>query len=255
MNDQELSEYLAREVGQVLVETAKLNRHKLTPREIGDAGDRAGHEFAVHELSKFRPLDHILSEEGEDNLGRLAAQRVWIIDPLDGTSHYSNLEADYAVHVALWERDSAAAMKLSAAAVSIPAHHEVIGLKPEKLENENPEQIRILVSATRPPDELDQICQTLTAEFPELGEPKLIAMGSVGAKLAHIIDGHADLYINTGGFYEWDIAAPAAVARAHGLMACDVYGNTLSFNNADTFVPNAVIGRSQFVQAVIKSLA
>lgn len=255
MNDQQVANHLAAEIGKVLVEVLCDNEGKLNPTELGDAGDLAGHEFAIHELSKLRPLDHILSEEGEDNVGRLNANRVWIIDPLDGTSHYSKAEGEYAVHVALWQRDSASPFSLSAAAISVPSKKLVIGLdQPGEIPN-NSGPIRILVSATRPPDEIEVICSSLKEQFPDRANPVLISMGSVGAKLASIINGQADLYVNTGGFYEWDIAAPAAVAKSHGLEVCDITGQSLNFNKPDTYVPNAIIGRREFVQAVIKSLA
>lgn len=265
MNDQELAEYLAFETGQVIANLAAEKFNELNPLELGDAGDLAGHEFLMHQFAKHRPLDHVLSEEGEDNVGRLNADRVWIVDPLDGTSHYSKLEPDYAVHIALWERSANTPFKLTASSVSVPAKELVIGLNPKPnlsaqqvrtdLVNDSNQPVRILVSATRPPAELDDYCQLLINKFPQRGEPKLIAMGSVGAKLAEIISGNADLYINTGGFYDWDIAAPAAIAVAHGLKVCDITGAELKFNQADVFVPNAIIGRPEFVAAITKSLA
>lgn len=251
MNDQELAEHLALETGKLLQATFKENHASLSPQEIGALGDKAGHEFLVHELSKHRPLDHVLSEEGEDNLGRLAANRVWIIDPLDGTSHYSKGEPDYAVHIALWEKGSSAQFQLIAASVSVPETNCVHGLANELIDSDS-NSVRVLVSATRPPVEIDQICAELKAQF---GQVELIAMGSVGAKLSHIIKGKADLYINTGGFYEWDIAAPAAVAKANGLSVLCTNGEELTFNNPEVYVPNVVMGKPEFVQAVIKSLA
>lgn len=250
MNDQQLAQFLALETGKVLKDTLGANPN-LKPTELGALGDKNAHEFLIHQLAQHRPLDHVLSEEGEDNQGRLAANRVWIIDPLDGTSHYSKNEADYAVHVALWERDSASALNLVAGAVSVPAMGDMHGLSNE-LKASPIDAVRILVSATRPPVEINQICAALEKEF---GKTKLISMGSVGAKLSQIIKGHADLYVNTGGFYEWDIAAPAAVAIANGLKVCDLTGQNLTFNNGDTFVPNVVLGKPQFVEVVLKSLA
>jgi 3'(2'), 5'-bisphosphate nucleotidase len=251
MNDQELAQYLAIETGKLLQKTFQENHTSLTPNELGSLGDKTGHEFLLHELAKHRPLDHVLSEEGEDNAGRLAANRVWIIDPLDGTSHYSKGEPDYAVHIALWEKQSATKFELIAASVGVPETNSVHGLTNESVKSDS-NSVRVLVSATRPPVEIDQICDELKARF---GQVQLIAMGSVGAKLSQIIKGNADLYINTGGFFEWDIAAPAAVAKANGLIACHIDGTELTFNNPEVYVPNAVMGRPEFVQAVIKSLA
>lgn len=255
MNDQELAEFLAKQTGKVIAQVAAEKKNELSPTELGAAGDLAGHEFLVHALSEYRPLDHLLSEEGEDTAGRLSANRVWIVDPLDGTSHYSNLEPDYAVHIALWERNSPAPFELPASSISVPAMNLVIGMRKTKLPEIANGPIRILISATRPPAELDQICEILKNQFPDRMQPELISMGSVGAKLAQIIAGKADLYVNTGGFYEWDVAAPAAVAKAHGFAVCDMSGNELTFNNQDVFVPNTIIGRPEFVNAITKFLA
>lgn len=254
-SDQELAEYLAVETGKVLLAVAAEKRSTSSAKELGAAGDLAGHEYLVHKLSGLRPLDHVLSEEGEDNAGRLSADRVWIVDPLDGTSHYSNGEPDFAVHVALWERASNAPFKLSAAAIGVPELNQVFGMNPKPADKPTYGPIRILVSTSRPPDTLPQICETLMDNFPERGEPFIIPMGSVGAKLAFILNGGADLYINTGGFYDWDVAAPAAVAKAHGLVACDMSGKELTFNRESVFIQNAVIGRAEFVAALTKSLA
>jgi 3'(2'), 5'-bisphosphate nucleotidase len=250
MNDQELAEYLAKETGRVITQVAADRFEELSTVELGAAGDLAGHEYLVHTLAKHRPLDHLLSEEGEDNLGRLLANRVWIVDPLDGTSHYSNLEADYAVHIALWERDSDAKFKITASGISVPALDLIVGMNPAGPIADWVGPIRILVSATRPPIEIDVICEKLKIKFPERGEPKLIPMGSVGAKLTQILAGNADLYINTGGFYEWDIAAPAAIAAAHGLTACDIEGADLVFNQENVYVPTAIIGQPHLVSAI-----
>lgn len=255
MNDQELAEYLAIETGKVLLAVSTEKQNSLEAKELGAAGDLAGHEYLVHQLSNLRPLDHVLSEEGEDNLGRLTADRVWIVDPLDGTSHYSHGEPDFAVHVALWVRQSDSKFKLEAAAVSVPALNQVFGMAKQIADKPKMGPIRILVSTSRPPVELAEICEKLMQTFPERGEPYIIPMGSVGAKLAFILNGGADLYINSGGFYDWDIAAPAAVAAAHGLAACDLEGNEFNFNQDSVFVQNAVIGSSEFVAALTKSLA
>jgi 3'(2'), 5'-bisphosphate nucleotidase len=256
MNDQELAQYLASETGKVLRQVAIDFGNQATAKDLGQAADEAGHNFLINQFRQYRPLDHVLSEEGEDNLERLTASRVWIVDPLDGTSHYSNGESDYAVHIALWEHDSVKPGKLSASAISVPDLELVFGMNEieknaEVIDRKNHGPIRILVSASRPPKEIELVCENLQLHFPELGAPLLISMGSVGAKLASILNGNADLYLNTGGFYDWDIAAPAAIAKSFGLSVCDIYGNELQFNQENVYVPNALFGKPEFVTAVI----
>lgn len=250
MNDQELAEHLAVETGKVLTKIAADHFAENKNQDLGAVGDFAGHEFLLREFAKHRPLDQVLSEEGEDDLSRLSASRLWIVDPLDGTSHYKKGEQDFAVHIALWDSNSTKPGKISASAISVPAVSSLFGQNSNHQVSELNGPIRIMVSATRPPIEIDLICQSLEKEFPEFQKPQLIPMGSVGAKLGQIISGNADLYINTGGFYEWDIAAPAAVAIANGLKVCDLYGKELEFNKSNVFVPSAVLGKPKLVSAV-----
>jgi 3'(2'), 5'-bisphosphate nucleotidase len=196
------------------------------------AGDRLAHDFLTAELAARRPGDVVLSEEGADNPARLDAERVWIVDPLDGTREFGEPgRTDWAVHVALWEKGD-----LVAGAVALPAQDQVLSTAeppPPRPGGEAPAGIRIVVSRSRPPAFVRNISGLIDAE--------LVPLGSAGAKVAAVINGEVDAYVHGGGFYEWDTAAPVAVARAAGLHASRIDGSALAYNQPDLLMPDILV--------------
>jgi 3'(2'), 5'-bisphosphate nucleotidase len=227
--DDRLARDLASEAGRLLL---ALRAGGGEPGALRKAGDEMSHEFLAAQLSQERPGDAVLSEEGRDDLARLDADRVWIVDPLDGTREFGEPgRTDWAVHVALWERGA-----LTAGAVALPAQAAVLSTAepppaPPAMIPGRP--VRVLVSRTRPPALLDQLAQQI--------ELTLIPMGSAGAKAAEVIRGTADAYVHSGGQYEWDSAAPVAVAQAAGLHASRLDGSKLVYNQADPSLPDILI--------------
>jgi 3'(2'), 5'-bisphosphate nucleotidase len=213
------------------------------PKALKDAGDRLGHEIIVATLSRYRPDDACLSEEGKDDPVRLTATRVWIVDPLDGTREFSEPPRDdWAIHVALWADGD-----LVAGAVALPAR----GVTLSTAEPATPAPApagppRVLVSRTRPPLEAQRVADALGAE--------LVAMGSAGAKAMAVILGDGDVYVHSGGQYEWDSAAPVAVARAAGLHTSRIDGSPLRYNQADVSLPDLVICRPELADAVLAAV-
>ncbi len=227
-DDSRLARDLAAAAGQRLL---GLRAEGGDPAELRSAGDRSSHEFLTAELGRLRPADAVLSEEGKDDHARLAADRVWIIDPLDGTREFGEAgRDDWAVHVALWERG-----ELAAGAVALPAQDAVLSTAQPQPRPPAPPAgpLRVLVSRTRPP--------ALLARLAEQVELTLIPMGSAGAKAAEVIRGTADAYVHSGGQYEWDSAAPVAVAQAAGLHASRLDGSKLAYNQADPSLPDILI--------------
>jgi 3'(2'), 5'-bisphosphate nucleotidase len=230
--------------------------------DLRDAGDATAHEHLVGELARQRPGDAILSEEGKDDPARLAATRVWIVDPLDGTREFGEAgRTDWAVHVALWDRG-----ELTAGAVALPAQGLVLSTADYDYETRRagttpfPSQIggvtgpealpgglRILVSRSRPPAFIRQLAAGTGAE--------LVPMGSAGAKAAAVIRGEYDAYIHAGGQYEWDSAAPVAVARAAGLHASRIDGSALEYNQADVSVPDILISPAWLAPGLLSAIA
>ena len=207
-----------------------------------DAGDRRSQEFIARELARSRPNDAVLSEEALDNPARLAASRVWIVDPLDGTREFGELgRADWAVHVALWESG-----RLVAGAVALPAQGVTISAGTKVAKPRRPGPPRVVVSRTRPPALAIHVAQSLGAD--------LIELGSAGAKVAAVVRGLADIYIHAGGQHEWDSAAPVAVALGAGLHASRIDGSPLVYNRPDPRLPDLLVCRASVAERVLAAV-
>jgi 3'(2'), 5'-bisphosphate nucleotidase len=241
MNDHELARDLAATAGSLLMDV----RQKLasaTPARRGAEGDRRSHEFLIRRLREERPSDAVLSEESLDNLQRLRSSRVWIIDPLDGTREFGELERnDWAVHVALWDSG-----RLAAGAVALPAQGLTLSTPDMRLAEVSPRRTRIMVSRTRPPRVAEEAARSFGAE--------LVPLGSAGAKVAAIIRGEADVYIHAGGQHEWDSAAPVAVALCAGLHASRLDGSPLVYNQPDPSLPDLLVCRPELARLVLATL-
>jgi 3'(2'), 5'-bisphosphate nucleotidase len=198
----------------------------------------------MQELSRLRPGDAVLSEEGKDDLARLSARRVWIVDPLDGTREFGEPgRTDWAVHVALWEDG-----ELTAGAVALPAQGQVLSTADPVSTPEKPnEPLRLLVSRSRPPQFVQSLAERLGAV--------LVPLGSAGAKAAEVIRGAADAYVHSGGQYEWDSAAPVAVARSAGLHTSRIDGSALAYNQAPPSLPDILISRAEIAPLLLETIA
>jgi 3'(2'), 5'-bisphosphate nucleotidase len=251
--DDVLARDLADRAGQLLLD---LRARGGDPDVLRKSGDRQSHEFLIAEFAARRPSDAVLSEEGVDDKGRLAADRVWIVDPLDGTREFGDDgRTDWAVHVALWERGGtgdAANGGLTAGAVALPAQGQVLStVSPpavpgisdvsarvddgDGVGDRDAGPLRIVVSRSRAPLFVQKVAEIAGAE--------LVPCGSAGAKVATVIRGETDAYVHGGGFYEWDTAAPVAVARAAGLHTSRIDGAHLAYNQADPLMPDILVCR------------
>ncbi len=237
-NDHEVAARLATEAGELLL-GVRDELADASAAERKDAGDKRSHDFLMEALAAERPGDAVLSEEGADNLIRLSAERVWIVDPLDGTREFSELgRDDWAVHVALWQ-----AGELVAGAVALPAQGVTLATPDVAKPPPAPSSPRIVVSRTRPPAIALAVRDALNGT--------LVEMGSAGAKVAAVVQGHADVYVHAGGQYEWDSAAPVAVARAVGLHTSRIDGSPLVYNRPDPLLPDLVVCRPELAEAVL----
>ncbi|MET0364563.1 MAG: 3'(2'),5'-bisphosphate nucleotidase CysQ, partial [Sphingobium sp.] len=210
-------------------------------KSLGKAGDQTANQFLVHALREQRPDDGLLSEEEKDNADRLAKSRVWIVDPVDGTREYGEERSDWAVHVAL-----AIDGVPTIGAVALPGLDLVLRTDKPVTLPPVPDKLRMVVSRTRPAKEAVDVAEKLGAE--------LVPMGSAGAKAMAIIRGEADIYLHTGGQYEWDSCAPAAVALAAGLHASRIDGSPLIYNQQDVYMPDLLICRKEHAEQVLKLL-
>jgi 3'(2'), 5'-bisphosphate nucleotidase len=245
MNDHELAAELATEAGRLLLQVRK-EYADAQPAERKAAGDKRAHDFLAEALHRRCPADSLLSEEGVEgaDAGRLDAQRVWIVDPLDGTREFSELgREDWAVHVALWQRGSDGAGDLIAGAVALPAQGITMSTPEVSAVTAHSGPPRVIVSRTRPPAVALDVRDGLRGE--------LVEMGSAGAKVMAVVQGLADIYVHAGGQYEWDSAAPVAVARAAGLHTSRIDGSPLVYNRPDPLLPDLVVCRPEFAAEVL----
>jgi 3'(2'), 5'-bisphosphate nucleotidase len=240
-DDHVLAEWLATVAGERLLE---VRGEGLEGRELKDAGDQAAHDLLMTLVAAIRPDDAVLSEEALENPAdkakRLSADRVWIIDPLDGTREFSEVPRDdWAVHVALWADGD-----LVAGAVAQPALGETFSTAaPPVVPPRTSERPRIAVSRTRPPAFVEALAAELDAE--------LVPMGSAGVKVISVVRDISDAYVHAGGQYEWDNAAPVAVARAAGLHCSRVDGSELRYNQDDVSLPDLIVCRPELAESIV----
>jgi 3'(2'), 5'-bisphosphate nucleotidase len=243
-DDHALARDLATAAGALLMRL-RSDRGFADIKALRDAGDRESHVYLTDELARRRPGDSVLSEEGGDELSRLEAERVWIVDPLDGTREYAEEgRVDWAVHVALWERSG-----LSAGAVALPAQGRTLSTaEPGALPDVDPRHIRVAVSRSRPPEFIGRLAEHVDADL----EP--VPIGSAGAKVAAVLLGEVDAYVHAGGQYEWDSAAPVAVAQAAGAHASRIDGSPLTYNQKDVNLPDILVCHPELAPSLLAGI-
>jgi 3'(2'), 5'-bisphosphate nucleotidase len=240
---------------------------------LRNAGDRQSHEFLMAELAKARPDDAVLSEEGIDDKARLTADRVWIVDPLDGTREFGEPgRSDWAVHVALWARDasagsgqwsaardpSAGSGQLIAGAVALPAQNRVLATESEPAPGDlhatgdlatgpgAQRPLRMVVSRSRASELVKDVAARIHAD--------LVPCGSAGAKVATVVLGENDVYLHSGGFYEWDTAAPVVVAQQHGFHVSRIDGSPVVYNREDPLLPDILVCRPAIAPVLLNAV-
>jgi 3'(2'), 5'-bisphosphate nucleotidase len=250
--DARLAARLAVSAGALLLDLQR--RGDLTGKDLGHAGDRESNDWLLGELATARPGDAVLSEESADSPARLAADRVWIIDPLDGTREYGMPgRPDWAVHVALWQRgagsdtDAEAVGSITDAAVAQPALDAVYASDDVDAPVPSDGPLRFLVSDSRPPSWAPAVAAELGGE--------LVPMGSAGAKAMAVLRGEAAGYLHSGGQWEWDSAAPVGVVQAAGLHASRIDGTPLRYNLPHPYLPDLVICRRDLAGPALAAIA
>ena len=249
VDDDQLAHDLAGQAGKRLLDLR--GRAGFSSRDaLRAAGDLLSHRHITAALAAHRPGDAVLSEEGRDDPARLAAGRVWIVDPLDGTREFGEPgRSDWAVHVALWERGGPHG-RLSAGAVALPAQARIFstvtsgavgGTGPPAADG-----LRIVASRTRAPELVRRVAAHTGAE--------VMPLGSAGAKIIAVVTGAADAYIHANGQYEWDSAAPVAVAQAAGLHTSRIDGRPLVYNQPDPRLPDILVCRPGIAEMLLAAI-
>jgi 3'(2'), 5'-bisphosphate nucleotidase len=243
-SDARLAAGLAEQAGRLLLEIRSARPDGLDPKALGKRGDELSNAFLLERLATQRPEDAVLSEEAADDPARLAAARVWIIDPLDGTREFGiDGRTDWAVHVALCEGG-----QITAAAVAQPSLGVVYASddRPALPPAVSSGPLRVAVSVSRPPTFIEALAAQVGAD--------LVRMGSAGAKAMAVLRGEADAYVHAGGQWEWDSAAPVGVALAAGLHASRIDGTPLRYNEPHPYLPDLLICRPELTKRLLAGL-
>jgi len=240
MTDAELAAHLAHVAGKILIEVRESGMFE--GKSLGKAGDETANQFLCQALRQQRPEDGLLSEEEKDNAARLGKERVWIVDPVDGTREYGEARTDWAVHVALCIDG-----KPEIGAVALPGLDCVLRTDTPIDVPAAAEKPRMVVSRTRPAAEAVAVSEAIGAE--------LVGMGSAGAKAMAVVRGKVDVYVHSGGQYEWDNCAPAAVAASVGLHVSRLDGSPLTYNHPDPYLPDLLICRRELAAATLAAVA
>jgi 3'(2'), 5'-bisphosphate nucleotidase len=242
--DHLLAAELATGAGRILLDLRRRLDEGEPPAQVKDAGDAASHAWLMGQLAQRRPNDTVLSEEGEEDPERVNAERLWIVDPLDGTREFGEAgRVDWAVHVALVVGGEAVAGAVALPGIDVTLHTA----EPPSVPDNGGRAPVVVVSRTRPPAAAHAVARALGGE--------LLPMGSAGAKAMAVVRGEADVYVHTGGQYEWDSAAPVAVALAAGLHCSRVDGSPLEYGRSSTWVPDLLIVRPELAEATLKAVA
>jgi 3'(2'), 5'-bisphosphate nucleotidase len=247
LTDAALAADVATDAGKLLL-AVREEMGFFDPYDLGDAGDKRANVLILDRLRSERPDDAVLSEEAVDDLSRVHAHRVWIVDPVDGTREFSLPgREDWAVHIALWQRNGGPDGGITDAAVALPARGEVyrtdaVTAPPPRADG----PIRITASASRPPAVLWRLREQLDIQ--------IVRIGSAGAKAMAVVRGDVDAYIHAGGQWEWDSAAPAGVVRAAGLHASRLDGSPLIYNRHDPYLPDLLMCRAELVDVLLDGI-
>jgi len=241
--DHALAREVALDAGELLV-ALRAERQDVWPDRLRAEGDRRAHLKILELLTDARPGDAVLSEEGYDDRARVGADRVWVVDPLDGTREFGERgRTDWAVHIALVEGG-----QVTAGAVALPAQGLVFATDvPPVVPPVGERRLRVVTSRTRLPHLSYSVAEALDAD--------LVPMGSAGAKAMAVVRGDVDVYAHAGGMYEWDSAAPAAVAASAGLHVSRIDGSPLRYNRADPWLPDLLICRMELAETCLEVAA
>ncbi len=235
----EIAERLVREAGKLVSQYYKSNV-SVAWKGANDpvtAADHAANALLVSGLCTAFPADGILSEESADDQSRLAKQRVWIIDPLDGTREFIDHIGEFSIMVGL-AIGGRPALGVVYQPVLDLLYRGIVGeLAEVVLEGQirplavssvvEPSAMRLVASRSHRNPLVDAVCQ-------RLGIHNERPSGSVGLKVGLLATGVCDLYIHPSpGLKEWDTCAPEAILTAAGGVVTDSWGGPLHYNKVN----------------------
>ncbi len=230
--------------------------HKGDLDEPVTQADRAANELIVSKLREVFPADGILAEESPDSARRLSCERVWMIDPLDGTKGFIAGSGDFAVQIGLAVGDESV---LGVVYQPVPdvMHWAARGcgawvarpdLAPERLHvSDERELSRMRLAASR-----SHRSVRMDAVVSALGLTEEVRRNSVGIKIGLIVERQCDLYIHLSlGTKQWDTCAPEAIMHEAGGLMTDLWGEPLRYNSPDVMNRNGLVATNRVAHSSV----
>src|SRR5438876_1418295 len=263
----EVASELARQAGAVLLEhyyspfLVEQKVNALDELEEVTAADREANELIVGRLQKEFPDDGILAEESVDSEQRLEKDRVWLIDPMDGTKNFINRDGDFAVQIGL-----AVGGESVLGVVYQPVR--AVLYRAERnggawIEDEEKAARRMSVSNLSRPSEM-VLASSRSHRSPRMervvsafGFKDETRRGSVGVKIGLIAEQQADLYLHLSpSTKQWDTCGPEAILAEAGGSLTDLFGQPIRYNGLRIDNRNGIVATNNAAhEMVIENLA
>jgi 3'(2'), 5'-bisphosphate nucleotidase len=266
--DQEMSIalLLAREAGAAILDFYEgpldiQQKAGADDREPVTQADKLANEIIVERLLQEFPDDGILAEESIDTAHRLDKSRVWMIDPLDGTTGFIDGNGDFAVQIGLTENGECVlgvvyqpltgvlyrAVRGGGTWIERPDYEVEQALVSDHREIST---MRLAASRSHRSPRMDKVVQAL-------GLKEEVRRGSVGIKVGLVVEQQCDLYIHLSPrTKQWDTCAPEIILREAGGCLTDLFGHPLRYNKAEVQNRNGIVASNGVAHIqVIESLA
>jgi 3'(2'), 5'-bisphosphate nucleotidase len=218
---------------------------KVGNEPVTDA-DKAANALIVEHLAIEFPDDGILAEETPDTKGRLSHERLWVVDPMDGTKEFIKRNGEFSVMIGL-AIDSVARLGVVYQPTKDRIYYAASGAGAWVRDGEG-EAVRLEVSDTADPAEMcvavsrSHRSERIDAVRSALGIEREVRSGSVGLKIGLICERKCDLYIHPSPqTKQWDACAPDAIITEAGGRMTDLTGEPFVYNRRDLYNRNGIL--------------
>jgi 3'(2'), 5'-bisphosphate nucleotidase len=257
----EVALHLAEEAGDLILgyyRTSPVVERKEGQEPVTEA-DRAADALIAARLRSDFPRDGLLTEESHDDLPRLAKERVWIVDPLDGTTEFINETGEFAVQIALTMQGQPV-LGVVYQPTSRQLYYAVQGCGAHQVCADGPRHLHVSTEA----DPARMCLVASRSHYSDLIEAARLAlgirevnrMGSAGLKVGLVAHGLCDLYLSTTLWKEWDVCAPHILLLEAGGMLTDLCGERIVYNKAEVTGCQGLIASNGLAHAgIVEALA
>jgi 3'(2'), 5'-bisphosphate nucleotidase len=248
---------VAREAGAAILEFYEGPLHieqkaDAEDREPVTQADKVANEIIVRRIQQEFHNDGILAEESEDTARRLSKERVWMIDPLDGTTGFIEGNGDFAVQIGLIEKGQPVLGVVYQPLTGVlyrASRGTGTWIERPQLESEQGQvssceeitKMRLAASRSHRSPRMDQVVNAF-------GLKEEVRRGSVGIKVGLLVEQQCDLYVHLSPrTKQWDTCAPEIILSEAGGTITDLFGNPLVYNKPDLQNRNGVVASNGVV--------